>query len=95
MNMPKFKLYKQRQIRPWGKTHHKEGKVNTKIKDILRMNTLMKDDNCAGNADEKDVSTSECISTRQVFLLIRRQNRTRFAEKMQKNMLTMSSNHNF
>ena len=26
-----------------------------------------RDDNCAGNADEKDVSTSECISTRQVF----------------------------
>lgn len=24
-------------------------------------------DNCAGNADENDVSTSECISTRQVF----------------------------
>ena len=28
-----------------------------------------RDDNCAGNADENDVSTSECISTRQVFLL--------------------------
>ena len=65
--MPKFKVYKQRQIRSWGKTHHKEGKVNTKMKVILRMNTLMKDDNCAGNADENDVSTSECILTRQVF----------------------------
>ena len=26
-----------------------------------------RDDNCAGNADENDVSTSECISTRHVF----------------------------
>ena len=26
-----------------------------------------RDDICAGNADENDVSTSECISTRQVF----------------------------
>ena len=29
--------------------------------------SLGRDDNCAGNADENDVSTSECISTRQVF----------------------------
>ena len=41
--------------------------MNTKMKEILRMNTLMKDDNCAGNADENDVSTSEFISTRQMF----------------------------
>ena len=26
-----------------------------------------RDDNCAGNADENDVSTSECISTRHVL----------------------------
>ena len=26
-----------------------------------------RDDNCAGNADENDVSTSKCISTRHVF----------------------------
>ena len=26
-----------------------------------------RDDNCAGNDDENDVSTSECISTRHVF----------------------------
>ena len=26
-----------------------------------------RDDNCAGNADENDVSTSECISTRHFF----------------------------
>ena len=26
-----------------------------------------RDDNCAGNADENDVSTSECILTRHVF----------------------------
>ena len=41
--------------------------MNTKIKEILRINTLMKDDNCAGNADENDVPTSEFISTRQMF----------------------------
>ena len=26
-----------------------------------------RDDNCVGNADENDVSTSKCISTRHVF----------------------------
>ena len=44
-----------------------------------------RDDNCAGNADENDVSTSECISTRHVFFYNQRQNRTRLAGKMQKN----------
>ena len=55
-----------------------------------------RDDNCAGNADENDVSTSECISTTNIFSIkiIRRQNRTRLAEKMQKNMMSMSLNHN-
>ena len=28
-----------------------------------------RDDNFSGNADENNVSTSECISTRQVFFL--------------------------
>lgn len=28
-----------------------------------------RDDNCAGNADENDVSTSECILTRHVLFL--------------------------
>ena len=48
-----------------------------------------RDDNCAGNADENDVSTSECISTRHVFSIIRRQNRTRLAGKMQKNIVNV------
>ena len=46
-----------------------------------------RDDNFSGNADENDVSTSECISTRHVFSIIRRQNRARLAKKMQKNII--------
>ena len=54
-----------------------------------------RDDNCAGNADENDVSTSECISTNMFYFIISRRNRTRLAEKMQKNILSMSLNHNY
>ena len=50
-----------------------------------------RDDNCAGNADENGVSTSECISTNMFYFIITRRNRTRLAGKMQK---TMSLNHN-
>ena len=54
-----------------------------------------RDDNCAGNADENDVSTSECISTNMFYFIITRRNRTRLEEKMQKNILSMSLNHNY
>ena len=54
-----------------------------------------RDDICAGNADENDVSTSECISMNMFYFIITRRNRTRLAEKMQKNILSMSLNHNY
>ena len=45
-----------------------------------------RDDNCAGNADENDVSTSRSTFQRDMFFsIIRRQNRTRLAGIMQKN----------
>ena len=69
--------------------------MNTKMKVILRMNTLMKDDNCAGNADENDVSTSECISTRQVFFYNQTAKSNAIGgEKAEKHVVNMSSNHN-
>ena len=63
--------------------------MNTKTKVILRINTLMKDDNCTGNADENDVSTTECISTRQVFSSNQTAKSNTIGGEMQKNMLSI------
>ena len=50
-----------------------------------------RDDNCAGNADENDVSTSECISTRHVFFYTDGKIEHDWRGKCRK---TMSLNHN-
>ena len=54
-----------------------------------------RDDNCAGNADENDVSTSECISTRQVFFYNQTAKSNAIGgEKAEKHVVNMSSKHN-
>ena len=54
-----------------------------------------RDDNCAGNADENHVSTSECISTRQVFFYNHTvKSNTIGGEKAEKHVVNISSNHN-
>ena len=80
---------KQRQKRRWEKTCHKERKVNTKMKVTLRMNTLMK--------ARVEMITFRVMPMKimfphpsafqrgKFFSIIRRQNRTRLAGKMQKN----------
>ena len=72
--------------------------MNTKMKVTLRMNTLMK--------ARVEMITVRVMPMKMMFphpsefqrdmffSIIRRQNRTRLAEKMQKNILSMSLNHN-
>ena len=71
--------------------------MNTKIKVILRINTLVTARIEMITVQVKPIKMMiphpSAFQRDKCFLIIRRQNRTRLAEKMQKNMLTMSSNH--
>ena len=81
-----------------GKDSSQREKSEYEMKVTLRMNTLMK--------DRVEMITAQVMPMKMMFphpsafqrdmfySIIRRQNRTRLAEKIQKNILSISLNHN-
>ena len=54
-----------------------------------------RDDNCAGNADENDVSTSKCISTRHVLFYNQTAKSDTIGGEHAEHALSMFVNHNY